>query len=478
VQGTTGGCAIVRASMSVSDSKIENNGYSGIYLASNAYNYGAIYSQVGHGGGPSLYVSGSTISGNGYAGIAVVSGAYKYSAISQKIVIDSTTITHNGTDGTAFFAGPFGYTPQGGLIVTDYVLAGSYGVQDIYVQNGSAITDNKGVGIGAVTYGGLAYFLGQGLFVYDTKVTGNYTGVVLGTNAGPTTFGAVQQFYSYHSTFSNNVGGGPAFPKYGSGVAISMRSGGNGQSMQYIDSVGSTFSNNAKYGLAVYEGGNYNAYTLQHFTSTGDTFSGNANDGLSLRFIVHGNSAAPGSYAAEQDVKLSGSHFSQLNGYNGASIWAYADSAAMSQLVYVYNDAAGHGNVFSGGALSVNGVTANYGTLDAKLKVKGATFDSGYAAGLSFGQAGHGFYQPTALVNVYGNTFTGNAHYGFFGYGYYADQTFNILGNSFTNPAGSTGIYMVSVFGTTQTIHVDNTQSGLGAPYYFNDAGVSQTITY
>ncbi|HEY8950740.1 MAG TPA: inverse autotransporter beta domain-containing protein [Rhizomicrobium sp.] len=480
VQGTAGGCAIVRASTTVIGSTFEDNAYSGIYIGSNAENYGTIYSQSGHGGAPSLYVAGSTITGNGYAGIAMPGAAEKYSSLIQTIVVDSTNISHNGTDGTFFTGGPSGSLPQGGLVVLGVSKYQSFNLENVYVQNGSSISDNKGIGI---VLGGQAfvnYIQYDALSVLDSTVSRNYGGAVL-ENFSLYSFYTGQSFTSSGSTFADNTLGSGAFsPKYqGAGVATVMFAVHNKYIQQSVSSAESTFSGNDGIGLGAYFGGGGNYQTYQNFSSTHDNFAGNGDGGLAVNLNVkYGNTPAT-SYNAHQTVYLAGSTFDALSGTDGARISAYSDNAITTQLIYIYNDAAGHANAFTGGdtGLNIYGVTGDDGTLATTLLVQDATFASS-GAGIQFTQIGD-TYNPTAQVGIYGNTFTGHTADGIFVLGRDATETFAIQGNTFVNQAGTYGIYMISQNTTTQDINVHtNNQSGAGTPYYFNDAGFSQTITY
>jgi hypothetical protein len=480
VQGTAGGCAIVRASTYAVGSTFNDNAYSGIYIGSNAANFGTIYSQAGHGGAPSLYVVGSTISGNSYAGIAMPGSAVKYSALSQTIVIDSTNITHNGTDGTVFYGGPVYTIPQGGVVVFADAKYQSYNVENVYIQNGSSISDNKGIGITLAGQSIVNYIQFDSLSVENSAVNGNYTGVVL-ENLSLGSFYTGQKFQSVDSAFADNiVGSGGFVPKYeGSGVATFMFAKYTQYVEQSASSSGSTFSGNAGTGLATYFAGGANCQVYQDISSTHDSFAGNGDSGLTVNFD-NKYAATPATYFnAHQAVYLEGSTFNALSGTVGARISAYADNTTMTQLVYVYNDAEGHANSFTGGngGLFVYGRTFDDGTLAANMLVQDSKFDSS-GVGLQFVQLGD-TYRPTAQVDVNGNTFTGHTDYGFFAYAGYADQVINIQGNSFTNPGGSYGIGAIARNISIQTIDVHtNTQTG-GTYYYFDADGTStQNITY
>jgi hypothetical protein len=290
-----------------------------------------------------------------------------------------------------------------------------------------------------------------------------------------------QKFTSVDSVFKDNIVGSGIFsPKYeGSGVTALMFAKYTQYVEQGISSTGSTFSGNEGVGLGTYFGGGANYQAYQDFSSTHDTFTGNLNGGLAINLnSKYVNLPAPG-YNVHQTVYLEGSAFNALSGTKGASISAYSDNATATQLIYVYNDSAGHTNSFSGGdiGLAIYGVTADSGTLAATLAVENSIFNANNG-GIFFLQHGYDTYSPTAQVGIHNNIFTGNVNVGFAAGGYQANQTFAVQGNTFTNPVGSYGISIESHNGSTQVINVHtNTQTG-GTPYNFNDPGVSQTITY
>lgn len=477
VQGTAGGCAIVRASATITDSTFNDNADTGIYIGTYAKNYGTIYSQAGHGGAPSLYVAGSTISGNHYAGIAMPGSAENRSYLSQTIMIDSSTITHNGTDGTGFVAGPTGTMPQGGIIVVTQSKYQSFNFENVYVQN-STVSDNKGVGIvlAGQSLGNFVQF--DGLSVENSTVSGNYAGALL-ENVSLGSYYTGQKLNTVGSTFSDNLASsGFLGPKYnGSGAAAIMFAESNKYIQQTVSSSDSTFSGNYGAGLATYFGGGGNYQTYQDFSSTHDSFAGNGDAGLIASLQVK-YGTTPANYNAHQTVHLAGSTFSALSATDGARISAYSDNALTTQLIYVYNDAAGHANSFTGGDVGLNiyGTTADDGTLATTLQAENAKFDSSYV-GLQFIQVGDA-YNPTAQIGIYANTFTGHTIDGISVLGRDATQTLAIQGNTFVNPVGTYGISVISQNTTTQAINVHtNTQTG-GTYYYFNDAGFSQTITY
>jgi hypothetical protein len=327
---------------------------------------------------------------------------------------------------------------------------------------------------------GLNFVQYDGLSILNSTVSGNYTGVVLESLAVASYY-VGQKFTSVDSVFKDNIVGSGIFsPKYeGSGVTALMFAKYTQYAEQGISSTGSTFSGNEGVGLGTYFGGGANYQAYQDFSSTHDTFTGNLNGGLAINLnSKYVNLPAPG-YNVHQTVYLEGSAFNALSGTKGASISAYSDNATATQLIYVYNDSAGHTNSFSGGdiGLAIYGVTADSGTLAATLAVENSIFNANNG-GIFFLQNGYDTYSPTAQVGIHNNIFTGNVNVGFAAGGYQANQTFAVQGNTFTNPVGSYGISIESHNGSTQVINVHtNTQTG-GTPYNFNDPGVSQTITY
>jgi hypothetical protein len=132
VQGTTGGCAIVRQRLSLNNATVRYNGADGIYVHDVAQSFGSIYSQ---GGRPSpqaatLTISNSNISDNGGDGIHLINDVDGSSYVFQRVYAVNSVLDNNGGDGVNSVS----YVSGGSMLVQTVIL---YNYRDAFTANGN-----------------------------------------------------------------------------------------------------------------------------------------------------------------------------------------------------------------------------------------------------------------------------------------------------------------------------------------------------
>jgi len=498
VQGTAGGCAIVRSSVIAVGSHFDDNAFAGIVDFNHAKYGGTIYAQSGHGTNPSLYLSGSTVDGNGDDGIDLINFIKYGSAEIQTVGISGTEISHNSGAGLY------------GLNAVKY----SQQYQSIGVSLGSSIDHNAEDGIHIETYSKYSLFQVNKLAVDDSSVSENTgSGIYLETRAkylpssGPTPLpGGVfyQGFEATGSTFDNNgdhgvfltayatnllyayqvvqtqgsdfSGNGTASPtKYGLGAG--MYSIHNVYGGQYIYSQNDTFQHNSGGGMGVSLNAVVNKYapTNQVVNITGDHFDSNTGDGL---HIEASSKYGTGLY---QTVTAADSTFDENGGY-GLFASGYAKEGFLSQLTHIYS----YSTTSSASGNGQNGIVietraSNSGQAESQNTIEGVTASDNAGFGIylnAYSNATSNTYQHNY---VYGNTASGNTRgidlhargAGTYQYSYVGS---NVVENS--NTFGIAGF--VDTFGNQYvTVYsLGNTVSGSGIQdyYFFPTGGGSQTV--
>lgn len=490
VQGTTGGCAIVRSSVSAVGSHFDDNGDVGIVIDSFANNYGTVYAQGGHGPAPSLYLAGSTLDGNARYGLVLANGAKYGSGEIQTAVITGTDISHNGRSGI-FGINSVKYSQQ---------------YQSITIAGGSTIEHNADDGIYIRTVAKYTPFDVNLLTVNDSSVSNNDgSGVYVQTQAKYDFAGSPggvfeQAFYASGSTFDANGNHGVFLEAYAGNFVYAY---------QVVQTQGNDFSGNGtaasnKYGLAAVMFSLHNVYGGQYVTSQNDTFSHNTGAGMEIGLSAIANKYVP----FHQDVSVTGDHFdnNDRNGLYVGNEAKYGTLALYQKLtvadttfdnngrygLYDHSYAADGGtsirmaNIYSYStttSASGNGASGiflydearNSGTVNTENTVRGITLSGNTGAGLLIGVYGDGTSNTEQYNYIYSNTANSNqfgislGSTGSNGY----QKSFvggNTVGNNtvygITGYAGGTSFQYVDVYS------LGNTVSGSGvADYYFNAAG-------
>ena len=247
VQGSAGGCAIVRSTIYMYGSHADYNVANGIYISNTATGYGAIYNYYGRPYFPTVFLVGSTADGNGADGLYLHNSATSASYLYQYVLAANTHFdgnTVNGIHGENYVSGP----SQLLQLVTLYSY---YNYYNPYASTTVNYNSANGVQITSV---GVGYAPNSLL----------YTGLVL-----------------YGADVSYNSSQGVTLEQYSNGLAGST---------QVVDALFSTFYGNGGFGISVFSSSSLDAFSGQSVYAFGNTFKYNGGPaGLSVSQIDTGS---------------------------------------------------------------------------------------------------------------------------------------------------------------------------------------------
>ncbi|MGH8123649.1 MAG: hypothetical protein ACREPT_12855, partial [Rudaea sp.] len=199
VQGAAGGCAFVRQNVVLEYSDISNNNGNGVFVVTDANNYGAIYGMSGRPHNPTLELFATTVDHNSDGGLDVSNHVTGNSYLYQYNAAVDSTFDHNGSDSiysSSYAAGgstilqrsllysyhataSASYNGGNGFKAVTEALGGSY-VRDINIVEGANLNQNGSFGFdGAISYADGTSTALQINAVYFNTINSNGDGIGL-----------------------------------------------------------------------------------------------------------------------------------------------------------------------------------------------------------------------------------------------------------------------------------------------------------
>jgi hypothetical protein len=276
VQGVYGGCAFVRQTVQIAYSDISHNKGDGLYIGTNASNYGTVYSTGGRPKHtPTVTIYDSTLSHNGGDGMHLVNNVSGGSDVYQYVVAVDSHFDHNAGYGVEA-----ANNVTGGSTLFQNIVLYHYVQPDIVQANSLApmTVDNNGKGgVHTTTYAGAGSAAYQGLALIGADISHNTGDGVYVSMRAIGAAKAAQSVYMAYSDFVGNAGDGVHVGAYGlNGSKLS----------QTVTSKENYFAHNTGTGLYVGFTENGVKGATQHVMSYFDDFRQNGGGiGVNADFI-------------------------------------------------------------------------------------------------------------------------------------------------------------------------------------------------
>ena len=264
VQGSAGGCAIVRSTLYMYGSDVSYNGGNGISVRNYANNYGSIYNYYGRPAFPTVALVGSTVDGNSADGLYLGNSATDYGYVYQYVLAANTHFdgnTYNGIHGVNYLGGP----SQLIQLVTLYSYYNYYNpyASTTVNDNGTAGVLISSTALGGYTASSLIY---NGLTLYGADVSSNGGDGVEMVLFSTGVYTAIQSANALFSTIYSN-------PGYG--IGLLHVSTGDVFSGQEVYAYSSAFKYNGAMGLGVFQYDTGSFTTSQSVTAKYNLFTDN-----------------------------------------------------------------------------------------------------------------------------------------------------------------------------------------------------------